>query len=159
MRDAVFGLSVFVICVLAIAGCSGLQKIFGGYDPAPKGSYEPLAVTGGSLLVSRGECSHPDMDIIRRRANRAILAMQAAWPSVPIDSITVHSLPVSFSRDPWAGDIKATGIYHEDGRWIELRCGYESVIEHELGHALGHQMGLWCYPTIGHGHGLDCAPV
>ncbi len=156
-RDIAFGLTIFLIAWLSIAGCAGVRKILGDDDPAPSGHYESLAITGGSLLVSRGWCGYPDLDIIQRRANAAVENMRAAWPTIPPEYVTVHSFPVSFSRDPWAGTIQATGIYHPDGRWIELRCDYEFVIEHELYHALGHQMGLPCYATIGHGHNLDCS--
>ncbi len=154
-RDIALGLTVFLVVWLSIAGCAGVRKLLGDSDPAPSGRYESLPIRGGSLLVSRGECSYPDLDILQRRANAAIENMRAAWPNRP--NVAVHSLPVSFSRDPWAGAIQATGIYHPDGRWIELRCDFEHVIEHELYHALGHQMRLPCYATIGHGHNLDCS--
>ncbi len=154
-HEVAFGLAIFLIAWLSIAGCAGVRKLLGDDDPAPSGRYESLAITGGSLLVSRGECSYPDLDTLQRRANVAVENMRAAWPA---SNVSVHSLPVSFSRDPWAGSIQATGIYHADGRWIELRCpDYEFVIEHELGHALAHKMGLWCWRTIGHGLNLDCS--
>ena len=153
-HDIAFGLAIFLIAWLSISGCAGVRKILGDDDPAPSGRYEALAITGGSLLVSRGWCSYPDMDIIQRRANIAIENMRAAWPTIPPASITVHSMPVSFSRGV---DIQANGLYHAPERWIELRCDFEFVIEAELYHALGHKLGLWCWPTIGHPHGLDCS--
>ncbi len=165
-HDIAFGLAIFLIAWLSISGCSGLRKILGDDDPAPSGHYEPLVLdAGGSLLVSRGRCSYPDLDMLRRRANLAIENMRAAWPNRP--NITVHSFPVWFSVNPWGQDnngvlVKANGVYHPDGRWIELRCAdatrsYEGTIEAELYHALGHKLGLWCWPTIGHPHGLDCS--
>jgi len=104
------------------------------------------------------------MDELQRGANRAIVEMRKAWPLFPAEQVTVHSLPVVGTIDPWA-TVQANGIYWPDGRWVELRCEHEFVIEHEMYHALGHQMRLPCWrtmtisnpPETGHYHNLDCS--
>ena len=144
-----------VLLLLPVLSCAGLDRLLGNDGP-PAGRYEPLAITGGSLLVSRGECSYPDMDRLQRGANLAIETMRAAWPLFPAGHVTVHALPVTFAIDPWGNGIQATGVYWSDEQWIELRCEYEFVIEHEMFHALGHQMRVPCWRTIGHEHNADC---
>ncbi len=151
---------IVLILALLLTSCANLRNILGDDNPPPPGHYEsvPLYATdghiAGSLLVSRGGCSKPDTDIIERRANAAVVRMREAWPT--INNITLYAMPVVFSRDPWAGNIKANGVYHYADGWIELRCDKEFVIEHEMYHALGHLMRVPCWRTIGHGHEPDC---
>ncbi len=134
--------------LLLLASC----ELFHTVPSAPPGDYVRVAIPDGSLLVSSGSCGEVDMGVIKSRATVAVHAMQDVWINAyPLSTISVDGMKVVMSVNPGTSAGPANGIYHGDERWIELRCGFESVIEAELYHAIAHRLGLWCWFTIGHG--------
>lgn len=153
-------ITLIAVIILGMS-CNILNK----FPQAPHGVYVRVLITGGSLLVARGQCQDVDIDILRLSANMAVRDMRAVWGDIlaPDYLISVSEMPVYMAINPSSMGLLANGIYWKDEKWIELRCDREFVLEHELVHAIGHQIGVWCYASIGcgvpgHVFNMDCTP-